>query len=115
MIGSLWFVGLKAIHVLPSSQYCIHYISFNGNTLYLLYSLAYPLSTVGFYVQPDVVTFTTHPRSRVVLEGSRVELNCSIATQNMQTATNLPHPEIQWLFNGTQSTEVCIENLNFMQ
>lgn len=53
-----------------------------------------------------MVTFTIAPESVVVQEGGRVELSCAVADQRMYTATTLPHPEIQWLVNGTMVSEV---------
>ena len=61
---------------------------------------------LGFYVQPEVVTFTISAKSVIVQEGGRVELSCAIAKQNRHTATNLPHPTIEWLVNGTGMEEV---------
>ena len=61
---------------------------------------------LGFYVQPEVVTFTISAENIIVQEGGRVELRCAFAKQNRHTATNLPHPTIQWLVNGTGMEEV---------
>lgn len=65
----------------------------------------------GFYTQPEVPQFIVHPRSHLLpSNASSVNLTCSLLLQN--TTANVPHPQIQWLLNGTAIDEVIASNVS---
>jgi len=63
----------------------------------------------GFYVQPEIPEFLTYPNSSVVLANSSRVMTCSLQLQT--TPPNVPHPQIAWLINGTEISEVCKEDV----
>ena len=54
---------------------------------------------LGYYVQPDVIKFLTHPQSQIVVQTSPVYLECSVDKTLLNV--NLPQVRIAWYHNGS--------------
>ena len=70
------------------------------------------LLSQGFYIQPDVLTFSEHPQSQIVTENSSVVLRCTLKTDTLNG--DLPTPKLRWNFNDSTaaSCNVTTNNLS---
>lgn len=53
---------------------------------------------IGFYVQPDVINFISHPQSRIAVLNSSVTFHCSF--NRTQLDASLPNVSLIWFHNG---------------
>lgn len=65
----------------------------------------------GFYIQPDVVFLSEHPRSQLIVPDSSFSLSCAIQLRGLRAEEgNLGVPIVQWSINETNvpTVRVCM-------
>jgi hypothetical protein len=70
--------------------------------VYLLTSALILHSAIGYYIQPNLITFSSHPQSQVAVTNSTVTFRCSIDKTTLDT--NLPALDIVWYHNGSTAS-----------
>ena len=63
----------------------------------------------GFYIQPEVILFSEHPRSLFVLAHSSFSLRCSVILA-LDVVEQLPMPQIVWELDGKAAPGVSSMN-----
>ena len=74
------------------------------------YYLVYYLTIIGYYIQPDPISFSEHPSSQIVLRQSKVVLRCGFHLISLNS--ELPQPLIEWHFNDEPTSCTNINPVN---
>ena len=70
--------------------------------------LPHSLLHTGFYVQPDVLFFSEHPSSQLLVANSDLYLSCAVQLRSISDEEGgLTAPVVEWRVNGTSVLEVC--------
>ena len=69
----------------------------------------YTLSCAGFYIQPDVLFLSEHPRSQLIVPDSSFSLSCAVQLRGLRAEEgNLGVPIVQWSINETNVRTVRV-------
>ncbi len=71
----------------------------------------YFIHFIGFYIQPEVIQFTKHPHSQVLLKNTSLILECALDLQSLDQS--VPIPTFKWQYNGDNDSVHCENSISY--